>query len=109
MFHEWWTNPDALQKGSPLLVNDFRIHLVNGVFGNGTDEYPFYQLAVNPGKCYRLRMIATMGEDVGDPLHSRIPGLTNPSRRASCLWNPTSVGMEMDDWLISTSSFKLSF
>lgn len=67
MFHEWWSNPDVLQIGSPLNVNDFRVHLVNGVFGNGTDSYPYYMVQVVPHMCYRMRFIAVMGEDVGKP------------------------------------------
>lgn len=67
MLHEWWQDPDALQLGSPLLVNQFRIHLVNGIFGNGTADFPHYQVQVAPGKRYRLRVIAIMGEDVGAP------------------------------------------
>ena len=69
MFNEWWIDPDLLPTGSVLLNNEFRVQLVNGVWGNGTDDYPYYEVVVQPGKCYRLRWIAAMGEDVGELPH----------------------------------------
>lgn len=72
VFNEWWPDPDALQLGSPLLIQSRRILLINGVFGNGTEDFPFYVVEVEQGTCSRFRFIAAMGEDTCKPLTSSI-------------------------------------
>ena len=38
---------------------------INGIYGNGSDDYPYYQVEIEQGKCYRIRYIAAMFELCG--------------------------------------------
>lgn len=67
LFNEWWPDPDALQLGSPLLINQEKAFLINGVFGNGTEQFPYYTVDVHQGICSRFRFIAALGEDTCEP------------------------------------------
>ena len=73
IFNEWWPNPDALQIGSPLQIHGNRTLLVNGIFGNGSDAFPYYAMEVQGGTCSRLRFIAAMGEDTCESLDPSFP------------------------------------
>ena len=69
LFNEWWPDPDALQLGSPLQLNEEKAFLVNGVFGNGSQQFPYYTLSVRKGVCTRFRFIAALGEDTCEALN----------------------------------------
>jgi len=62
-----WQNPDAClkaegaQPGNPVCMEIEKASW-NGVWGDGSDEYPWPKYTVEQGKCYRLRFIGMMGQ-----------------------------------------------
>jgi iron transport multicopper oxidase len=62
-----WRNPDVClraegaQPGNPV-CKEIEKASWNGVWGDGSDEYPWPMVQVEPGKCYRLRFIGMMGQ-----------------------------------------------
>ena len=60
-------DPDALQLGSPLLINQQKAFLVNGVFGICTQKFPYDSVTVQQGECSKFRSIAALGVDTCEP------------------------------------------
>jgi FtsP/CotA-like multicopper oxidase with cupredoxin domain len=62
-----WVNPGAClksegaQPGNPVCA-EIEKATYNGAWGDGSDEYPWPLIEVEPGKCYRLRFIGMMGQ-----------------------------------------------
>jgi len=62
-----WVNPDVClkaegaQPGNPVCA-EIQKATMNGVWGDGSSEYPWPMLTVTPGTCYRLRFIGMMGQ-----------------------------------------------
>jgi FtsP/CotA-like multicopper oxidase with cupredoxin domain len=50
----------AMDSGNPV-ENEINKVLWNGVYGNGTKEFPYPQIEVEQGKCYRMRWINAGG------------------------------------------------
>jgi len=62
-----WVNPgvclrrEGAQPGNPVCA-EIEKATWNGVWGDGSDEYPWPMVTVEEGKCYRLRFIGMMGQ-----------------------------------------------
>jgi len=62
-----WSNPDVClraeggQPGNPVCKEIDKASW-NGVWGDGSNEYPWPMVQVEQGKCYRLRFIGMMGQ-----------------------------------------------
>jgi iron transport multicopper oxidase len=62
-----WANPEVClraegaQPGNPVCAEIDKTTW-NGVWGDGSDEYPWPMVTVEQGKCYRLRFIGMMGQ-----------------------------------------------
>jgi FtsP/CotA-like multicopper oxidase with cupredoxin domain len=62
-----WVNPgvclrkEGAQPGNPVCA-EIEKATWNGVWGDGSDEYPWPMVTVEKGKCYRLRFIGMMGQ-----------------------------------------------